>query len=1481
MNRAALVCSVALVAIAACASPTITHCGDIDCPKDEVCDGMGGCALPSQIESCNGTAACGPCTYNDRANNPIQGACLNGVCRPVLCGDGIVGCGEVCDSGADNNSCTTCSADCKSNLTCGNGIVDLCKGEQCDAAGSNSDTPNAPCRTDCSQPRCGDGIVDDTLLHEACDAGSMNADTPNAPCRSNCTAPRCGDGIVDNLLGEVCDDGNNVSGDGCSGDCKSTEVCGNHYTDIAVGEQCDDGVPSTSPYCHDNCKIPVCGDGITDPVFNEQCDDGANNSNAPNAACRTNCQLPKCGDGVADTALGEVCDVGAMNDLCTTCSPDCKSDLTCGNGIVDSCKGEQCDAGASNSNLPNAPCRANCTLPRCGDGVLDTTLGEQCDAGANNSNAPNAPCRTNCQLPRCGDQIVDNGMLGEVCDAGAANTLCTTCSADCKSNLTCGNGIVDLCKGEQCDAGGMNANTPNAPCRTTCKLPKCGDGITDTALGEQCDAGAANANTPNAPCRTNCQLPRCGDGIADTSMGEVCDLGANNNACTTCSVDCKSNLTCGNGIVDLCKGEQCDAGANNSNNPNAPCRPGCQLPRCGDGIVDTALGEQCDAGASNSNNPNAPCRTDCQLPRCGDGIVDTAMGEKCDAGAANTLCTVCSADCKSDLTCGNGVVDTCKGEQCDAGGSNANTPNAPCRTSCQLPKCGDGIVDDTLLGEQCDQGVANSNSPDASCRTNCQPQRCGDGIKDTLHGEVCDAGTTVNNQCTVCAADCKSDLTCGNGVVDSCKSEQCDDGNKRSRDGCSACKSEDAIYLLPGSSPANRRDAGIAYDGARQRVVLFGGYNGSYLADTWEWDGVSWTEMQPRTQPGAREGEGLAYDAARHRIVLFGGVGNSGNLADTWEWDGVTWTQLAPATAPSARSYLAMGYDANLKHVMLYGGNTGTAGAPVANAETWTWNGTTWTKLTPATSPGARYGGSLAFDSAHKYSLMYGGQLDKHVWTFDGTNWTDRGLQTTDLALHMALAYDANRGAMVLWHAAGTTWEWNGTTFAAVAAATATARDGTAMTYDAIRKQLVLFGGYTVSGTTTTYLGDTWLRAGTVWSAAPAWLEPPARMRGAVAYDPVRGVSVLFGGMTTDFATDANRLADTWEFDGRGWTQKSPGKPAALVARAGCAAGYDVATRSVMLFGGDSYNTTTSTRTSYSDLYSYNGTAWSVPANSGGRADNPQNPNLAYDEARDRVLTFGGNGVNATYVWSAGAGWVLQNPVARPSARYHIGIANDPVRGKLVLYGGHDSSTLANDSDTWEWDGTNWTRVTTVGPGGRRGHELVYDPDAQHVIVFGASNQGTEDLWEWNGNAWGSRSFPDPPPERILQSAAYDAARHDLVVFGGRSTGFTILGGTEVVRYRANLTPEACTSAQVDYDNDGLSGCADDECWSVCDPLHPPGTARPASAPYCGDGTCNGIEDCRICPQDCGTGSPKACTGTCGDFNCDSGETTATCPNDC
>ena len=61
--------------------------------------------------------------------------------------------------------------------------------------------------------------------------------------------------------------------------------------------------------------------------------------------------------------------------------------------------------------------------------------------------------------------------------------------------------------------------------------------------------------------------------------------------------------------------------------------------------------------------------------------------------------------------------------------------------------------------------------------------------------------------------------------------------------------------------------------------------------------------------PSPRWGHAMAYDSARDRIVLFGGADSlEDRMADTWEWSGDGWMRL-PATGPPPRAYAAMAFD--------------------------------------------------------------------------------------------------------------------------------------------------------------------------------------------------------------------------------------------------------------------------------------------------------------------------------------------------------------------------------------------------------------------------------------------------------------------------------------------------------------------------------------------------------------------------------------------
>ena len=83
--------------------------------------------------------------------------------------------------------------------------------------------------------------------------------------------------------------------------------------------------------------------------------------------------------------------------------------------------------------------------------------------------------------------------------------------------------------------------------------------------------------------------------------------------------------------------------------------------------------------------------------------------------------------------------------------------------------------------------------------------------------------------------------------------------------------------------PAARSVAGMVFAADEKAGVLFGGKPAGGFAnpfgDTWRWDGTAWTEVAD-SGPVARSGHGMAFDGNRNKVVLFGGL--SGSVGDHW-----------------------------------------------------------------------------------------------------------------------------------------------------------------------------------------------------------------------------------------------------------------------------------------------------------------------------------------------------------------------------------------------------------------------------------------------------------------------------------------------------------------------------------------------------------------------------------------------------------------------
>jgi hypothetical protein len=508
----------------------------------------------------------------------------------------------------------------------------------------------------------------------------------------------------------------------------------------------------------------------------------------------------------------------------------------------------------------------------------------------------------------------------------------------------------------------------------------------------------------------------------------------------------------------------------------------------------------------------------------------------------------------------------------------------------------------------------------------------------------------------------------------------------------------------------------MTYDAARQRVVLFAGWDELLLSDLWEWDGRAWLLRKPAQSPLARCAHALAYDEARQRVVLFGGYDRLSQptvLGDTWEWDGTSWAPTTPANGPAARALHALAYDATRRRVVMFGGFT----AKQVLADTWEWDGTSWLQRTPVQSPSARSNHVMAYDAARQRVVLFGG-VDTSgslgdTWEWDGTTWLQRSPATNPPPERwQAMVYDATRRRCVLLASGeiyadpsriSETWEWDGTSWTPKRQVThPQGAEMQAMCFDPASRTVLLFGG--INHYRRTYLGDTWSWDGTQWSRRMPLASPSPRLLPAMATDAGFTGVVLFGG-----GDNIGVMSDTWTWDGSTWSLRST--PVGLLARNGHAMTHDLVRRRVVLFGGADWKGT------LGDTWEWDGATW-LQGSSGPPAR--QRHAMAYSLGRRRVVLFGGGDGstfrNDTWEWD-GSTWRQATPATSPPRRWGHTMATDPARPNVVvMFGGSGPNHLG---DTWEWDGASWTQVSGPAPSPRVGHAMTSDPVRQRIVLAG------------------------------------------------------------------------------------------------------------------------------------------------------------------
>ena len=519
--------------------------------------------------------------------------------------------------------------------------------------------------------------------------------------------------------------------------------------------------------------------------------------------------------------------------------------------------------------------------------------------------------------------------------------------------------------------------------------------------------------------------------------------------------------------------------------------------------------------------------------------------------------------------------------------------------------------------------------------------------------------------------------------------------------------------------------------------------------DVWKWDGITWTQI-------GGDGLNTSWAAATIEMVrslfwdgtfLYAGTGSGSGEGDLWTWNGSAWTQIGGDTLNS-------GWGVATTYEYVYSitkiGTTIYVGLGLHNndAEVWSWNGSSWTKVGGDGENGSWSDNvdsvtTLTASGTSLFAGVFVGQSSSEMWVLASGSWTRMGGGNVNLSwgspnistVTSMASYEGNLYAgLCCGIGNGLVQEFNGSTWDVIGGQGIN-NSWPIDTIESVNVMLEANGSLYAGLASGTGDAEVWKWSGGDWVKIGGDAE-----NGSWALNTYEEVySLAFGGtMLYAGLGSGNGDGEVWEWNGEAWNKIGGDSLSGSWATA-------QSVRSLLFWEGNLY-AGTGIAANYADVWKWDGSAWTQIGGDGLYSGWGINYEIVSSMVVYKDALYVGVG------WTSGEAevWKWDGSAWTQVGGDNINDGWDNITYEFVwalsTYNGYLFAGLgynANDSDIYQYDGLSWTKVggDSLNNGWTTGHAI---ESARSMTVHGGklfvgfggdANSGDAAIWSYGNNA--------------------------------------------------------------------------------------------------------------------------------------------------